>query len=281
MNPAQRPPGAASSAGAAPPYRTLTLTTAAGVASLALARPEVHNAFDEVLVAELTAALTALDADPAVRVVVLRGQGASFCAGGDLNWMRRMAHYGDAENLADANALAGMLKTLARLTKPTLARVHGAAYGGGVGLVACCDIALAAPDAVFALSEARLGLIPATIGPYVIEAIGARAAHRYFLTAERFGAIEALRLGLVHDVVPAAELDGRVDALVRALLQAGPGAQAASKALIHAVAGRPIDDAVIADTAARIAAVRASDEGREGVAAFLDKRPPGWAPRER
>jgi methylglutaconyl-CoA hydratase len=246
------------------------------VAVVALCRPDVHNAFNDTLIAELTQALRALDADPAVRIVVLTGQGRSFCAGADLEWMQRMAGYSQADNLADAGALAGMLATLARMDKPTIARVHGAAFGGGVGLVACCDIAIAAEEATFALSEVRLGLIPATIGPYVIEAIGAREARRYFLTAERFDAAEALRIGLVHEVVPADALDGRVEEVVEALLQAGPMAQAGAKALVRAVADRPPDDAVIADTVQRIAAVRASPEGREGVSAFLERRRPAW-----
>jgi len=247
------------------------------VAMVTLARPQVHNAFDDTLISELTAALAALDADPAVRIVVLEGEGKSFCAGADLDWMRRMAGYSHAENVADAGALAAMLSTLARMGKPTIARVHGAAYGGGVGLVACCDIAIAATDASFSLSEVKLGLIPATIGPYVVEAIGARHARRYFLTAERFTAAEARAIGLVHEVVPAAELDGRIDALIDALLVAGPLAQAAAKALVRALAGRAIDDGVIADTVLRIASIRASDEGREGVAAFLERRTPAWA----
>lgn len=252
-----------------------------GVAVVALARPEVHNAFNEVLIAELAAALLALDADPAVRVVVLAGQGRSFCAGADLGWMQRMAGYGDAENRADAGTLAAMLATLDRMAKPTIARVHGAAFGGGVGLVACCDIAIAAQEATFCLSETRLGLVPATIGPYVVAAIGARAARRFFLTAERFTAAEAFRIGLVHDIVPADAIDERVDTLIDALLAAGPQAQAAAKALVRAVSARPIDDAVIADTVERIAAIRASDEGREGVAAFLEHRPPAWMPKPR
>jgi methylglutaconyl-CoA hydratase len=247
---------------------SLTVEVQEGVAVVALARPDVHNAFNEVLIAELTAALAALDADPAVRVVVLAGQGRSFCAGADLTWMQRMAGYGDAENLADAGALAAMLATLDRMAKPTIARVHGAAFGGGVGLVACCDIAIAAQEATFALSEARLGLIPATIGPYVVAAIGAREARRYFLTAERFTAAEAMRIGLVHDIVPADAIDERIDTLIDALLAAGPQAQTAAKALVR----------VIADTVRRIAAVRASAEGREGVAAFLERRRPAWAP---
>ena len=207
-------------------YTTLDVDVREAVALVALARPDVHNAFDETLIAELTQALRALDADAAVRAVVLLGQGRSFCAGADLNWMKRMAGYGHAENLADANALAAMLKTLHRLSKPTIARVHGAAFGGGVGLVACCDIAFAAHDATFSLSEAKLGLIPATIGPYVVEAMGARQARRYFLSAERFTAAEAFRIGLVHDICPADELDGRINELLGALLVAGPCAQA-------------------------------------------------------
>jgi len=247
-----------------------------GVATVTLARPDVHNAFNETLIGELTRTLRTLGADARVRAIVLAGQGRSFCAGADLHWMKRMAGYGHAENVADAMALATMLQTLATVAKPTIARVHGAAFGGGVGLVAACDIALAAEGATFSLSEVRLGLIPAAIGPYVIEAIGPRAARRYFLTAERFDAAEALRIGLVHEVVSADALDARVDALLGTLRAAGPGAQAAAKDLIRAVALRPIDAAVIADTAERIAAQRASAEGREGVAAFLGKRAPAW-----
>jgi methylglutaconyl-CoA hydratase len=273
-----KPVRAAEPAGRTKGYTSLTVEVRGGVGRLALARPDVRNAFDETLIAEATRALTELGRDDAVRAVVLFGTGPSFCAGADLNWMKRMAGYGRAENLADARALAGMLRTLYRLPKPTIARVHGAAFGGGVGLVACCDIAIAAQDATFALSEARLGLIPATIGPYVVEAIGARMARRYFLTAERFTAAEACRIGLVHDVVPAQALDDRIDELLGALVQAGPHAQAESKVLIRAIANRPIDDGVIADTAARIAKVRAAPEAREGVAAFLGKRRPTWVP---
>jgi len=270
--------GVAPRAGRAARYKALTVDVRESVAIVALARPEVHNAFDETLVAELTRALEALDADAGIRAVVLLGQGRSFCAGADLNWMKRMAGYGRAENLADATALAAMLKTLHRLSKPTIARVHGSVFGGGVGLVACCDIAFATHDATFSLSEAKLGLIPATIGPYVVDAMGARHARRYFLTAERFTAAEAFRIGLVHDICPIDELDARINELLGALLVAGPNAQAEAKALLRAVGGRPIDEAVIADTAARIARVRGSPEGREGVAAFLEKRPPAWVP---
>ncbi len=259
-------------------YTTVDVEIRNGIALLALARPDVHNAFNAALIAEMTAALAALERDDAVRAVVLLAHGKSFCAGADLNWMREMAAYGDAENLADATALATMLKTLNELSKPTIARVHGAAYGGGVGLIACCDIAIAAQDATFSLSEARLGLIPATIGPYVIDAIGARSARRYFLTAERFTAAEAYRIGLVHDIAIAEALDDRINELLGDLIVAGPCAQAESKALIRAVARRPVDDAMVADTASRIARIRASAEAREGVAAFLAKRKPAWVP---
>ena len=259
-------------------FTALEVDVRNGVGLLVLARPEVHNAFDETLIAETTRALVAFERDDDVRAVVLLGTGPSFCAGADLNWMKRMAAYGHAENLADAMALAHMLRTLYRLPKPTIARVHGAAFGGGVGLVACCDIAIASQQATFALSEAKLGLIPATISPYVVEAIGTRMARRYFLTAERFEAAEAYRIGLVHDIVLPTDLDSRVNDLLGALFLAGPQAQAESKALIRAVAHRAIDDGVIADTAARIAKVRASPEAREGVAAFLGKRRAAWAP---
>jgi len=246
------------------------------VATVTLNRPEIHNAFDETLIAHLSAAFVSLDDDPDVRVVVLAGAGKSFCAGADLNWMKRMAAFGDAENLADAHALAAMLRSLYALSKPTIARVTGAAFGGGVGIVAACDIAIAVPEATFALSEAKLGLIPATIGPYVIEAIGARQARRYFLTAERFNAAEALRIGLLHEVVTADAIDARLAALIATLRAASPAAQLECKALIRGVAHRPIDEDVIAGTAEHIAAVRASPEGREGVAAFLGKRAPAW-----
>jgi methylglutaconyl-CoA hydratase len=259
-------------------YATLNVAIRESVALVVLSRAEVHNAFDETLIAELTRALVALDRDENVRAVVLLGDGKSFCAGADLNWMKRMAGFGPAENLADAMALATMLRTLNRLSKPTIARVHGSAFGGGVGLVACCDIAFAAQDATFSLSEAKLGLIPATIGPYVVEAIGARHARRYFLSSERFTAADAFRIGLVHEIYPFEELDARINELLGALFLAGPRAQGEAKALIRALSGHPIDDAVIADSAARIARVRDSAEAREGVAAFLERRSPGWVP---
>ena len=257
---------------------TLDVDLRNNVGLVALNRPELHNAFNETLINELTMVLQALDADASVRAVVLTGHGKNFCAGADLNWMKKMAGYSLAENLADAQALALMLRTLYALSKPTVACVRGAAIGGGVGLVACCDIAVAAHDAIFSLSEAKLGLIPATISPYVMEAIGARQARRYFLTAERFTAAEAFRIGLVHDIVPEPELDARINELLGALLVAGPVAQLECKALIRGVAHRPIDADVIAGTAEHIAAVRASPEGKEGVAAFLGKRTAKWVP---
>jgi len=247
-----------------------------GVAVVTLARPLVHNAFNEVMIAELTAVLTRLENDAAVRTVVLAADGKSFSAGADLDWMRRMAAYDLPENLADAKALAELMRTLNALTKPTIARVHGAVYGGGVGLVACCDIAVASDSAVFSLSEVRLGLIPAVISPYVIAAIGARAARRWFLTAERFDAAEAWRSGLIHQVTPPLGLDDAVDALLARLREGAPGAQSAAKDLIFAVANRPVTEALIADTARRIATLRAGEEGREGIKAFLEKRTPMW-----
>lgn len=247
-----------------------------GVATVTLNRPELHNAFDDRVIAELTSALAKLAADAAVRVVVLAANGKSFSAGADLGWMKRMAAYSEAENLADARALAGLMRTLAGLPKPTLALVQGPAYGGGVGLVACCDIAVAADTAGFSLSEARLGLIPSVISPYVVRAIGARACHRYFLTAERFDAAEALRLGLVHQVVAPADLADAGEKMQRILLDCGPAAQAECKALIARVQHGDVDDAMAEDTARRIARLRASPEGKEGVAAFLEKRKPAW-----
>ena len=246
------------------------------VATVLMDRPDVHNAFDDRLIAGLTAVFHRLGADAAVRVIVLAASGRSFSAGADLNWMKRMAAYSGDENVADARGLAGLMRAIERLPKPVIARVQGAAFGGGVGLVACCDMAVAAREAVFCLSEVRLGLIPAVISPYVVRAIGARAARRYFLTAERFGADEAHRLGLVHQVTDAADLDAAVSALCAHLLKGGPVALGSAKDLIFAVSDRPVDDAVVEDTARRIAAQRAGAEGREGVAAFLDKRPPCW-----
>ena len=246
-----------------------------GVATVTLNRPEIHNAFNDVVIADLTGIFQRLGDDHAVRVIVLRGAGKSFSAGGDLNWMRRMAGYSREENVADAMGLATMLRTLNECPKPTLAVIHGHCFAGAVGLVAACDIAIAADAVQFALTEVRLGLIPATIGPYVVAAMGARACRRYFLTAERFGAAEAHRLGLVHEVVGPDDLDAATERHIANLLAGGPLALAAAKGLIRAVDG-PVTDAMVADTAARIAEARAGEEGREGLASFFDKRKPGW-----
>lgn len=248
-----------------------------GVARLTLNRPAVHNAFNDALIGDLTETLARLGGDPSVRVVILAARGKSFSAGADLNWMQRMAGYSQAENLADARALALLMATLNDLPKPTLALVQGPAFGGGVGLVACCDIAVATERASFSLSEVKLGLIPAVISPYVLAAIGEAAARRYFLTAERFDAAEARRLGLVHEVVEAEALESTAEALVGALLQAGPEALSAAKALIFAMTGRPIDEALRDETAQRIAELRVGPEAREGIGAFLEKRRPNWS----
>jgi len=247
-----------------------------GVATMRMNRPDVHNAFDDVLIAALTAELRRLDQALDVRVIVLAANGKSFSAGADLNWMQRMAKYSKEENLRDAMALAGLMRTLDGLKKPTIARVQGAAFGGGVGLVACCDIAIASTEAAFSLSEVRLGLIPSVISPYVIAAIGEREARRYFLTAERFGAVEARRIGLVHDVVDSDALDEAVANIAEHLRKGGPQALAAAKKLIADVSRRPMDDALSAETARRIAAMRVESEGQEGLAAFVEKRKPNW-----
>jgi methylglutaconyl-CoA hydratase len=246
------------------------------VAIVTLNRPEVRNAFDDVLISNLTEVFLDLDEDEAVRAVVLAGAGPAFCAGADLNWMQRMAGYGFEQNLADAEALAHMLKTLDRLSKPTIARVHGPAYAGGVGLVAACDIAIGSHEAEFCLTEVKLGLSPATISPYVVRAMGERLARRYFLTGEVIDAGEAYRLRLLSDVASKEELDGAVNALLGHLVVGGRAAQAKIKDLVRSVAAGPADDAMIADTARRIAEIRVSPEGKEGIASFLEKRKPDW-----
>lgn len=246
-----------------------------GVATLTLNRPDRHNAFDDALIAEMTAVLVDLGRRARVRCVVLTGAGKSFSAGADLAWMRSTAGYSEERNLADARAMARLMHTLDGLPKPTIALVNGAAYGGGVGLVACCDIAIATEQAVFSLSEVKLGLIPAVIGPFVVAAVGARAARRYFQTAERFSAVEAKTLGLVHEVVGTPFLTAAGEKIVAALLDGGPMAQAAAKDLVRAVDGRPPAE-VLDDTARRIARLRVSAEGQEGLTAFLEKRPPAW-----
>ena len=255
---------------------TLEITRDGPVATIWMNRPEVHNAFDEALIADLAAACRQLDADDSVRAVVLAGRGKSFSAGADLAWMKRAAGYTVEENLADAGALAAMLRTLADMKKPTVARVQGAALGGGTGLTAACDIAIASSAAVFATSEVKFGIIPSAISPYVLRAIGPRQALRYFQSAERFDAARARELGLVHEVVAPDALDAKVAEVVASLLQCGPKAQGAAKELIRAVAHQPIGDAVVADTVQRIAHLRATPEAKEGVAAFLEKRAPNW-----
>ncbi len=254
----------------------LQLSFHAGVATVTLNRPEVRNAFNDEVIAELTAMFLALGARDDVRAVVLAAHGAAFCAGADLNWMKRMAGYSREENLADASGLARMLEVIHTCPKPTVARVQGDVYAGGMGLVAACDMALSADSAHYCLSEVRIGLIPATISPYVIRAMGARAAHRWFLTAERFDAAEAHRIGFVHEVVPADQLDDRVQAITAALVTAGPQAVRACKRLLHQVAGHEITPALVQHTIEGIADIRASDEGREGVKSFLEKRKPSW-----
>jgi methylglutaconyl-CoA hydratase len=247
-----------------------------GVARVVLNRPELHNAFDDSVIAELSEAFAAAEADDKVRALVLSAEGKSFCAGADLNWMRRMATYSFEENLRDANGLAEMLRRLNSLSKPTIARVQGAAYGGGVGLVSCCDMAVASPAAAFCLSEVKIGLIPATISPYVINAIGERASRRFFTTAEMITAEKACELGLVSELVAAEELDAAVEALLKPILRNGPGAVAAAKRLVLDFANAEINADLIDDSSKRIAATRGSDEGREGLTAFLEKRKPNW-----
>jgi methylglutaconyl-CoA hydratase len=239
-------------------------------------REKVRNAFNETVIAELTQAYRVLGADDDVRAIVLAGHGPAFCAGADLDWMRRMSTYSLDDNRRDARGLADMLRTIHDCPKLTIARVHGDAYAGGMGLVAACDIAVGAFNASFSLSETRLGLLPATISPYVMRAIGERACRRYMLTAEKFDASEAFRIGLLHEITPPDELDARINTILGTLMATSDAAVAATKTLIRDVAGKPIDDALAADTAERIARMRASDDGREGIASFLAKRKPRW-----
>ena len=262
-------------------YETLEIDLQDGVATVWMNRPEVHNAFNARVIADLTEACRRLDDDDTVRVVVLAGRGKSFSAGADLNWMKAAGEASEAENFDDAMRLAGMLRTLARMNKPTIARVQGAALGGGMGLASACDICIAADRAVFATSEVRFGIIPSAISPYVIRAIGERQCTRYFQTAERITAMRGFELGLVHEVVSAEQLDAKVAEVVAALLDGGPKAQAAAKDLIRAVANRPVDDAVVEDTARRISQLRATPEAKEGLDAFLSKRPANWTPEKK
>lgn len=255
-----------------PDHSVIADIDAEGTGWLTLNRPEIHNAFDEQLIAEMAEALLAFRDDSNVRAVVVAGRGKSFSAGADLNWMQRMGGYSFDENVDDAKRLAGMIRLLDEMPKPTIAAVQGPAYGGGVGLVAACDIAIAADTARFAMTEVKLGLIPAVISPHVLAAIGPRQSRRYFVTGEAFDADEALRIGLVHMVVPAASLDEAVRDMLKTLAGNGPRAIAAVKELTRAVVGRPYDDGLMQDTAERIARARASDEGRARIAAFLEKR---------
>ena len=257
-------------------FTTLEIELNVPVATIWMNRPDLHNAFDETLITELTAACMTLDDDADVRVVILAGRGKSFSAGADLNWMKRAANNGIDDNLNDARALAHMLRVLAEMKKPTIARVQGAALGGGMGLAAACDIAIASTKAVFATSEVKFGIIPSAISPYVVRAIGARQAYRYFQSAERIAADRAREIGLVHETVDPEQLDAKVQEIASSLLQGGPHAQAAAKDLIRAVDSRPVNDNLVDDTAHRIAHLRATQEAREGIAAFLEKRLPAW-----
>jgi len=255
---------------------TLDINRDGPVARVFLNRPDVRNAFNDAVIAELTQAFHTLGADASLRAIVLGGHGKAFCAGADLNWMRAMADYSWAQNKADAMALAEMLWTVYSCPLPVVGRIHGDCYAGGMGLAAACDVLVAAEGLQFCLSEARLGLLPATIGPYVLRALGEQASRRYFVTAERFSAAEAHRLGFVHALVGADRLDAKVDEIVATLVANGPAAVKACKKLVQDLAGRPITAALRDDTAGRIADIRASDEGREGVQAFLHKRSPPW-----
>ena len=257
-------------------FKTLEVSVNHRVAVIWLAREKVRNAFNEVSIAELTAAFDQFGHDDDVRAIVLAAQGPAFCAGADLDWMRRMSEYTNAENQADAMRLATMLRTIYECPKPVIARVHGDAYAGGVGLVAACDISVASLNANFCLSETKLGLIPATIGPYVLRAMNANIARRYFLTAEKFNAAEAFRIGLVHEITVPEELDGKVNEILGALMLTSQTAVAEAKRLVRDLTARTIDDALVTDTAQRIADIRITQDAREGVRSFLDKRKPRW-----
>jgi len=258
-------------------YQHLTVSTdSRGVARVTLNRPEVKNAFNETLIAEFAKAMTGLSREANARVVVLQGAGDAFSAGADLSWMKRASAFSADENKADARRLAAMLHSIYVCEKPVIAMVQGACMGGGVGLAAACDIVIASDDSFFALSEVRLGIIPAVISPFVLHAIGARQARRFFLTGERFDAAKAKEIGLAHMTCLRAQMEATLDGVVKNLLACGPAAQKEAKTLIRLVAGRPVDDAVMGETAGIIARLRATAEGKEGVAAFLEKRKPNW-----
>jgi methylglutaconyl-CoA hydratase len=259
-----------------PVMSTLDIQIKGPVARIYLNRPEVRNAFNEGVISELQQAFTRLGADASLRAIVLGAHGKAFCAGADLNWMRAMADYSWAQNQADAQALADMLWAIDSCPLPVVGRVQGDCYAGGMGLAAVCDVVVAVPEATFCLSEARLGLLPATIAPYVVRALGEQACRRYFVTAERFSAEQAHRLGMVHELVPATDLDTRVDELVALLVANGPAAVKACKQLVKDLAVKEITPALREETARRIADIRASVEGREGVQSFLHKRAPNW-----
>ena len=258
-------------------YQSIITEVDDSIGILTLNKAERHNAFDELLIDEITRGLLELEDDPRVRVAVLSSTGKNFCAGADLNWVRRAATASEQENLRDARELARLLATLNDFSKPTVARVQGPAYGAGLGLIAACDIAVATYDTQFALTEVKLGLLPAVVCPYVVAAIGERYARRYMLSAERFSAAEAYRIGLVHEIVPGEkQLDEAIGEIIDNLLKNGPQAQAECKSLIRLVAGQPIDEAIGEETAQRITRVRSTPEGQEGLAAFLEKRKPNW-----
>lgn len=255
---------------------TLDIHIEGHVAKVFLNRPEVRNAFNDGVITELAETFIRLGQDPGVRVIVLGGHGKAFCAGADLNWMKSMAGYGWEDNRADASRLAEMLWAIYSCPLPVVGRLHGDCYAGGMGLAACCDVLVAADGMHFCLSEARLGLLPATISPYVMRAMGQQAARRYFITAERFSAAQAREMGFVHELVAPDALDAKVDEIVALLVANGPAAVKACKRLVQDFAGREITQDLRAETARRIADIRASDEGREGVQAFLNKREPAW-----
>lgn len=256
--------------------KVITQIDSRGVAQVTLNNPDKHNAFDDQMIIELTNAFNALAANANVRIMLLKSEGKSFSAGADLEWMKRMASYSYQQNLNDARALAAMLKALHQMPIPTIARVQGAAFGGAIGLISCCDIALASSNASFALSEVKIGLVPSTISPYVIAAIGERHAKRYFMTAERFDANTALQISLVHEAVEEQFLDDKVEQLITAILSNGPEAVVAAKQLVFAVSGKAIDSSLIEHTCEVIAGIRVSAQGQEGLSAFLDKRKPHW-----